>query len=310
MNNSSAFRIPLYCIIVMLCVVRSASAASVPCAMGNETSIMDVTYCQLGNQLNVPARWLDSIFANPGQKSGGKIQVTALLGTRFYDDKTIETVSAVRARVFLPNLEDKLRIQITTSQNTKANDSQGPAKEPQSTGLQTAVSAIFTPALGSAQIGLGWSLKNNLVILGQASLPLKFGDNSSQWGMIPRILWNKDDGNTWVNQFYWDHYFSPTLMIGLDNSLRYRVNTDWTSRISTLRSRLFRGKWTYQAALGTQWIEDPLSDNNTHWVQISAEHTLGRPWLKGQFVPAVIWDEAIGPEGKPQITFNLIATLN
>jgi len=104
--------------------------------------------------------------------------------------------------------------------------------------------------------------------------------------------------------------FLTNLMIGLDNSLRYRVNTDWTSRISTLRSRLFRGKWTYQAALGTQWIEDPLSDNNTHWVQISAEHTLGRPWLKGQFVPAVIWDEAIGPEGKPQITFNLIATLN
>ena len=284
------------------------ATAAAPCVESGATSSSDFTYCQLANQLNKPARWVDGIFADKGQKSQGKMNTTIVFGTNLYPDSNFDTFTAIRARIYLPNLEDKFRIQFTTSQNsTPVTAASGSGSN---TSVRSAVSAVFSPKLGSAQLGIGWSLKNNLVVLAQASLPLQQASGKNQIGLIPRALWNQDDGGTWVAQLYWDHNFLPNFMMGLDNTTRYRVTDDWLSNTITLRSRFISGNWTYQTTLATQWQEDPDSDNRIQWLRVSGEHTLGRPWLKVQIVPAVFWDEANGYQVQRQVSFNIIADIN
>ena len=211
-----------YVIIVLGGFLTTAVVAAVPCAEGGPASFTDVAYCQLANQLNKPARWVDGIFAEKGQTSRGKMNATVVLGTNIYPDSTFDTFTAVRARIYLPNLEDKFRFQFTSSQNISSATSTSSAPS-STTGARSAVSAIFSPKLGSAQLGIGWSQLNNVVILAQASLPIKQTYGKNQLGLIPRVLWNRDDGTTWVAQLYWDHNFSTNNKFR-DNLLKEPLN--------------------------------------------------------------------------------------
>lgn len=290
-------------------ILTTHTTAASPCDESGATATIDFTYCQLANQLNKPARWVDGIFADKGQNSQGKMSTRIVFGNNLYPDSSFDTFTAIHARIKLPNLEDKFRIEFTSSQNSApATSTSGSASN--TAGVRSAVSAVFSPKLGSVQLGIGWSLQNNLVVLAQASLPIQQTIGKNQIGLIPRALWNKDDDSIWVAQLYWDHNYSPNFMTGWDNTVRYRVADDWLSNTVTFRSRFNAGNWTYQTTLATQWLEDPISDNRTQWVRFSGEHTLGRPWLKAQIVPAVFWDEANGYKVQRQISFNIIADIN
>ena len=280
--------------------------AASPCNQ-DATHIADISYCQIANQLNKPARWVDGIFAAPGQTPQGTTRATIVNSTDFFSDGTLSNATLLKLRWTAPHFEDKFRIQFTTSQMPSRTQ---PGSDTASIGaapkFTTAIMSALSTTQGSAQIGLGLLDTGRVVILTQASLPWVYKKDRNTFGVTPRIRWNRIEGTSWHNLLFLDHEVSSETLLGFDNNSALTLDTQEGFNTSAVRAIQTLNAWEFQATVAAHYIYEADREGFDYWTSISADHSLGRPWFRGQIVPALHWKLADAHLPTTQVTFNFI----
>ena len=297
-------------VIVLIFLVTSMPLlASSPCGHGS-TNLADISYCQIASQLNKPTRWIESKFTPLGQTSKTTTRATIVNGTTLYHDGSSSNATTLQLHWSAPHFKDKFRIQFTTNQATNQDSTgSGSVSAKKNTGFSSAVMSAFTSNRGSAQIGIAETDSDALVLFAQASLTWVHNRGASTWGATQRVRRNHVDGTSWFNLLYWDHRVSTATLLGFDNTSTFAIQSQEGTSTSTMRIAHHYKTWLLETAVAAEYLFEPPFDRHNYWTSMSAEHTLGRSWLKGQIVPALYWRDIDDFQPKPQVTINFIVDI-
>lgn len=288
------------------CVTRAGDVA--------DERLWDRSYDVVSSGLCFPSRWVDRFFEDPDEVSDdpAHTQLRVIQANRWQDDDTRGEDLTVRARVRLPNLQERWYL-VFRNDDDVIDDGEGLDDDPAEVGVEPAeeedttvrAAVRWAKKVGGfldldADVGVNSDIKSYVRTRYRFYTPLRDGPWWFRFGET--VTWEDTEGWSARSAVEFDRPLNTRLTFRFNTEFEWRdvyqaEGLDWSWLQTASFYQVLGQRSAVQYLVGWSGFTDPVFRKENMRTAVRFRRSIWRPWLYYEIEPYAFWARSNDFEG-------------